>query len=210
MSHILPLVPFVFIRHGSTDWSFDQLQLGVIDLPLNAKGIKDIQATARRLMPVSNPIIISSPKKRTLETATLIGAEINSLVHIEPALDARYYGDFSRDLGACQRFQWALQNEDTTDAYLESLLPADAEKKGIFAERTREALSRIMRRSDFAGKFLIIVSHGEVYRSLCKSLLNEKLDIEKGDYRYFYPPKTLQTTWLVSRLSCERMSRIQS
>lgn len=195
MSQSLPYVPFIFIRHGYTDWSFNHLHLGILDLPLNTRGIKDVQETAKKLLKIENPIIISSPKKRTLETASIIGEEIKCSVQVESVLDARYYGDFSQDIKACHEFQKALNEKPIDDMLLEPLLPKDAEKKDLFDKRVLKAFEYLLSHSDYSAKSIIIVSHGEVYKSLCNSLCKQKLSIARGDCRYFYPK---QNRWAVS------------
>lgn len=188
--------PITFVRHGTTDWSFDSLALGILDLPLNEKGISEIAVTAQKLKGLQNAIIISSPKKRTLQTAEIINRVIDGKVLVETDLDARYYGDFSQDKGSCEKFQAAFKDPGIDEDQLELLLPKDAENIGSFDGRVLEIFNKIIQ--DFPKKSVILVSHGEVYRSLCRSLVsNKKLYVAKGEMRLFYPPTSSLDNWEV-------------
>ena len=56
---------FIYVRHGSTDWSIDKINQRVIDLPLSENGVSEICDTASKLKTVVfNPIICFGPLLR--------------------------------------------------------------------------------------------------------------------------------------------------
>ncbi|MDR3624560.1 MAG: histidine phosphatase family protein [Chlamydiales bacterium] len=193
----IALIPFIFVRHGSTNWSFDQLHLGELDLSLNEIGIKEVQITAKKFCEIRNPIIFSSPRKRTMETAHIIAEQTKSTVHIEIGLDARFYGNFSQDSELCQKFQKAIYKEELSRNVFEALLPKDAEKLEVFGKRIATAILQVIK-NNHEKRPLIIVSHGEVYNGLCKHMVKEDLSINKGECRQFFPSRCGKAGWSIS------------
>ena len=77
----MELLPFIFIRHGETDWNRAGLFQGRSDIPLNETGKEQAREAARRLANLSVSKVMVSPLKRAMETATL--AFPNSLGHVD-------------------------------------------------------------------------------------------------------------------------------
>ncbi len=66
------------IRHAKSSW--DHAELSDFDRPLNKRGKRDAPMMGRRLAKrgVNPDLILSSPAKRALKTARIIGSEIGS------------------------------------------------------------------------------------------------------------------------------------
>jgi broad specificity phosphatase PhoE len=64
----------ILIRHGETDWNRETTFRGRIDIPLNANGMAQAEATARALRNKQIDVIYSSPLKRAMTTARIIAA----------------------------------------------------------------------------------------------------------------------------------------
>lgn len=77
-------------RHGETDWTLSGQHTSRTDLPLNAKGIDQAEKLKRRLAKVKWSAVVSSPMKRCLMTAEILG--------LDPAIEPRAvewnYGDY--------------------------------------------------------------------------------------------------------------------
>jgi probable phosphoglycerate mutase len=65
----------ILARHGQTDWNKERRILGRSDLELNETGRKQAGALAEALKNVGVRAIYTSPLKRTLETASVIGRQ---------------------------------------------------------------------------------------------------------------------------------------
>lgn len=68
------MTPFVFVRHGQTDWNRENRFRGLVDLPLNAKGIEQAHRAAARLRSLPLAAVYASPLARTMKTAESIAA----------------------------------------------------------------------------------------------------------------------------------------
>ena len=64
------------VRHGQTDWNFQEIIQGREDIPLNEVGKKQASQSAAALQAESWDIIISSPLIRAQETAKEIAGAI--------------------------------------------------------------------------------------------------------------------------------------
>ncbi|HAQ06735.1 MAG TPA: histidine phosphatase family protein [Bacillus bacterium] len=60
------------IRHGETEWNVEKRSQGRLDSELTDKGKNDARALGKRLKDIEFQHIITSPSKRTMETAKLV------------------------------------------------------------------------------------------------------------------------------------------
>ena len=68
---------FVLIRHGQTEWNRVERFRGRADVPLNAAGLAQAEATARRVTEAWRPAALyASPLSRALVTAEAIGVRL--------------------------------------------------------------------------------------------------------------------------------------
>ncbi|MCB0240943.1 MAG: phosphoglycerate mutase family protein, partial [Anaerolineae bacterium] len=71
----LGMVRLYLVRHGWTAWHSEHRVAGWSDVPLDARGQAEAQATGRWLaarVDAALPLIVSSPVTRALQTAELI------------------------------------------------------------------------------------------------------------------------------------------
>src|ERR1039458_9457952 len=76
---------FYFIRHGETEWNAAGRLCGRTDVPLSDAGRRQAQLLALRLKPIPFAALYSSPLRRALETASILGHAIER----EPVADFR-------------------------------------------------------------------------------------------------------------------------
>lgn len=85
---------FYFIRHGETDFNQQRRYTGLIDIPLNKKGVQQVKESLYLLNEKNISVIYSSPLKRALETATIISKYLNIPIKIIDNFKERDFGVF--------------------------------------------------------------------------------------------------------------------
>lgn len=87
----------IVIRHGETQMNHDHILMGqTYDVPLDERGRLQVQEVAQSL-PHAIDIILSSPMKRTLETADIIAKSCGVPIETLVALKERDFGTLSGD-----------------------------------------------------------------------------------------------------------------
>ncbi len=104
---------FHLVRHGANDLAERVLCGRKLDVPLNAHGHRQAEALARRLRVEPVTQVVSSPRRRSRQTAEPIAAALNLPLSIAPQLDEHDSGMWSgqsfADLAGDPR--WRLWNE---------------------------------------------------------------------------------------------------
>jgi broad specificity phosphatase PhoE len=77
-------------RHGGTEWSRDGRHTSRTELPLTPAGIEQARQLAPRLSGVAFDLVLTSPRRRSVETAALAGFPGAIL---EPAAEEWDYGE---------------------------------------------------------------------------------------------------------------------
>lgn len=86
------MVRLVLLRHGQTEWNRVERFRGRIDLDLDETGLRQAEATARRLAPLSVSAVYASPLKRAWCTAEAIATVRGLQVQALPGLIDADYG----------------------------------------------------------------------------------------------------------------------
>lgn len=142
------------IRHGKTDWNTEGRIQGSIETELNAEGIKQAENVKSQLSSTKIDFILSSPRKRCMETASII-AKDSAIPIIEiPELAERGFGEFEgkpKD----KSYDW---NE---------FWSWEANKQYVSAENVRDFYDRVSGfigrvKKDYNGKNILIVTHAGV------------------------------------------------
>lgn len=147
------------VRHGETDWNVARRIQGHLDIPLNATGEQQAEATARALSAQRFNACYSSDLVRAHRTATHAAASLR----LEPRLDARLR---ERHYGAFQGLTYdeAARNFPVAYARFEARettadLPG-GESLADFAARILVALDTIAHHH--RGETVLVVTHGGV------------------------------------------------
>jgi broad specificity phosphatase PhoE len=170
----------LLLRHGATDWNLQKRCQGATDLELNEVGCRQAEELARRLKRERINAIYSSPLKRAVQTAALIGREHRLAVTIDERLRELDHGElegmtFSEIKAARPEFLRAWREKPAE-------LPVPGGEKLVdVGERVWEAMARIVRRHG-AEETLVIVSHQFPILSLLCRITGTPLD----QYRSFH------------------------
>lgn len=83
-----------FVRHGQTDANAAGLLLGRTDPPLNDTGREQAAGVAERLRRLGAERVLSSPLRRTVESAEIIAARCGLAVEVDDRLVEVDYGEY--------------------------------------------------------------------------------------------------------------------
>jgi phosphoserine phosphatase len=85
----------LLVRHGQTEWNRVERFRGRVDVPLNDTGLRQAEATGRRVAGMGRSVALySRPLARAVKTAEAIGRHVNLDVEIHPGLIDIDYGDW--------------------------------------------------------------------------------------------------------------------
>jgi broad specificity phosphatase PhoE len=89
----VPQHRLLLLRHGETEWSKSGRHTGRTDLDLTATGRERAKFTVEAIadLDLVDPLVLSSPRKRALETAELAGLTVDE---VTPLLAEWDYGDY--------------------------------------------------------------------------------------------------------------------
>ena len=158
----------ILVRHGLTDWNEQGRLMGRSDIELNARGQAQAEAVAEALRGVPVRAVVSSPQRRTQQTAEVIARPHQLSVRIEAALAEVWLG---RWLG----MTWEDLREDPDVArYLaDPTCVSDAFEPAVaIHERVVDFVEGL--RSDTDGT-TVVVSHGDPLRILLAHYLSMPL-----------------------------------
>jgi probable phosphoglycerate mutase len=85
----------ILVRHGQTEWNRVERFRGRADVPLNATGLAQAEATGRRIAAEWQPVAVySSPLSRAVKTAEATAKHFHLDVQIQPGLADIDYGQW--------------------------------------------------------------------------------------------------------------------
>ena len=162
-------------RHGETDWNLEQRFHGSTDLSMNARGLEQVRALARRFEKKRIDAVYASSLVRARVTAELVIGSRELTVGVEPGLAELDFGAweglFHEDLVAregARYFEW-LADPIT-------LSPPGGETVAEMARRVRAAVERIVDRHP-DGRVLVASHAGPI-----RVILSDVLEADLGNF----------------------------
>lgn len=145
------------VRHGETDWNVEGRLQGIQDTSLNEMGKKQAHACGAFLKTMNWDVLVSSPLKRAMETATTINeyVEKEQIVTINELKEK----DFGHASGKTK--------EEIELAFPDGIVTG-MEEDNRFKDRVLGALNSI--REEFSNKTVLVVAHGAVIHSILDSI----------------------------------------
>jgi valyl-tRNA synthetase len=146
------------VRHTQTDWNVKKMMQGQTDIELNETGTQQAYELKEKLKNEKIDVIISSPLKRTIKTAQIINSFGLPIIK-DDSLKERFYGKYEgkRTKDLLEKHP-EVQTMEKNGAIYWIDVPG-AESYELLRKRVRIFLDEI--RKKYAGKRILIVSHGD-------------------------------------------------
>jgi broad specificity phosphatase PhoE len=169
------MTKIILVRHGHVEGVMPARFRGRAELPLNARGIDESQAVAKRIAAEWTPsVVYSSPLSRCVATAEGIAKACKTNVQsLEDLIDIDY--------GA-----WQFRSLDEVQEAHPSLFAAWFKAPHLFRFPEGDSLQDLVARSADALRFvlerhaeetIVLVSHDSVNRALLLQLLDQPLSV---------------------------------
>jgi len=159
----------ILVRHGQTEWNRVERFRGRADVPLNDTGLRQAEATGRRVADMGRPVALySSPLARAVKTAEAIGRLVNLAVEIQPGLVDIDYGEWQALTPDEARSQWPEMVETWYNTPHLATIPG-GESLGEIRVRAMRAVGDLAARH--AGETIVLVSHTVVNRIILMGVL---------------------------------------
>lgn len=145
------------IRHGQTNWNLENRIQGRTDTNLNPKGIEQAYGVSQNLKDKKIDLIISSPLKRTRQTAEIINRNRNIPMMIDNRLIEISYGEL----------EGKLTNEIKKRGDFGNTIDGKTYKK---AETSEDFIKRVFNfledLKEFKEDNILLVTHNEVCKAI--------------------------------------------
>jgi probable phosphoglycerate mutase len=174
-----PPTTLILVRHGVTEHTTKKLfsgGLGSSNPGLNDEGRAQVRATAEWLSPMIGEVdaLISSPVRRTHESAEILGEVLGFEVETEPGIAEMEFGSWD----GLSFAEVQEQYPDELSAWLGDLEYAPGGGKGEsfrdVADRVLEGRDRIV--SAYRGQSVVVVSHVTPIKTLVADALGAPLE----------------------------------
>src|SRR5262245_22335012 len=156
-------VRLIVIRHGETDWTRDGRYAGSRDIPLNARGLRQSEATAAAVAPRSLAAVYASPLERARMSAEIIAKPHRLEVTTRAAFREMSFGSWE----GLTRDEVAVAFPDLYRTWGSAphllALPGGEALAEVHA-RVQEGLAEL--RGEREGQTVVLVAHGVVIRML--------------------------------------------
>ena len=174
----------VLVRHGETEWSAALRHTGRTDLPLTSAGEEEARAVGEALRGREFALVLSSPLRRALDTATLAGFA----PQVRSELAEWDYGEY-------EGLTTGQIRETVPDWTIWRYGARGGESGAEVGARVDRVIEEILQ----AEGDVLVFAHGHLLRVLCARWL----ELEPSDGRLFaLDPATLST------LGIEREQRV--
>ncbi len=159
----------ILVRHGETEWNRVERFRGRADVPLNAAGLAQAEATGRRIAADVTPAAVySSPLSRAVVTAEAIAGHFALAVQVHPGLADIDYGEWQGLTPDEARARWPEINHAWYNAPQTARIPGGETLDDLRA-RAMAAVSELAARH--AGQTIVLVGHTVVNRIILLGVL---------------------------------------
>jgi broad specificity phosphatase PhoE len=145
----------LLVRHGETDGNVSRV-LQRPDVPINERGMRQVQVLARRLLAHGFVHILCSDLLRARMTAAPLAADPGVTIEESPLLQERNFGDL----------RGKPYDELPEDPVAPDFVPPNGEDLPDFHARVAQAFALIAARRRAVNGTLVVITHGLVCRAL--------------------------------------------
>ncbi len=160
------------VRHGETDHNIQGIIQGQIDTELNAQGVEQATQAGKRLAPINFDVVFASDLLRAKRTAEIIVAEKQLAINTTKLLRERNYGQYENkkhsEFKEVNKALLLKLQAMATEQRREYKFDAEYESDNQVAGRLLTFLREVA--ITYAGKTVLMVSHGGVMRILLEHL----------------------------------------
>ncbi|HWB66511.1 MAG TPA: bifunctional RNase H/acid phosphatase [Mycobacteriales bacterium] len=194
-----PRTVALLLRHGETSLSADLRFSGHGDAALTPRGEAQAAAAAKRIAEVGADVIVSSPLRRTRQTADAVA----TVLGLDVAVDE---GFAESDFGRWEGLTFAEVSErwpDEIKAWLAdpTVPPPGGESMAATAQRVLAARARVLEK--YAGATVVVVSHVTPIKALLRDALDAPV---QAMYRLHLDPASLSMVdWRAKEPSVVRL-----
>jgi probable phosphoglycerate mutase len=172
-----PPTTLVLVRHGVTAHTVEKRfsgGLGSANPGLSDEGREQVRATADWLAPLASRVdaVISSPVRRTLESAEILAERLGRTVEVEPGFAEMEFGGWD----GLTFSEVAEQFPAELDAWLGSVdvAPGGGESFATVERRVLAGLQRVL--DEHAGRTVLVVSHVTPIKTLVAHAVDAPLE----------------------------------
>lgn len=164
---------FYFLRHGETDWNVIKRLQGHTDIPLNENGRTQARSVIETLKTIGLQRIISSPLSRAYETATIVNEILQIPLQVDDRLKEKHFGLYEGKTGEDIKIFHAEYPDITAEIEPETnqARPPEGEVYKVFHDRIFDGIKQNL--VTYPDEKILFVSHGGVYRGLCRHLIGD-------------------------------------
>ncbi|GFG62887.1 phosphoglycerate mutase [Mycobacterium kubicae] len=146
----------VLLRHGETEWSISGQHTGRTDIDLTDDGRKQAQLAGKVLdqLDLVDPLVVSSPRKRSVDTAELAGLTVDEVSEVLAEWD----------YGAYEGLTTAQIQESEPDWLVWTHGCRDGETVAEVSDRADQAVALALKTME--SRDVVFVSHGHFSRAV--------------------------------------------
>lgn len=177
--------PFLFVRHGQTEYNVKGILAGSTDVALTDVGLREAAAAAEALAGQPLRHVCSSPLKRARDTARMIAQPHRLPLTVIDDFRERNWGEwegrvFPADLGHPH--------------------PPGGEEMGLYLARVRHALETFFALTGEGPA--VVVAHGGIFHGICRLLgaTEGEAGVIGNAVPMRFAPSTTGTGWTVGPL----------
>lgn len=170
-----------FLRHGETDWNKERRMQGTIDIPLNEKGRRIAELTAKELSKIPFDLIISSPLSRAVETARIVTGHADIPLRIDVRLRELSWGEWeglTQDDLKQMGYKEGL-NLFFTDPF-QFPCPPGGDSIQQVCERGKQFFEDVTHDPTLQDKTILVSTHGCALRGVLNHLYEDPMDFWQG------------------------------